>query len=74
MEATVKSRIPKIALCLAFAVPVGYASAHIARTVSAGDVLETVLFYGDLPHRFSDAVTNFKMLPERMNPTCSECN
>jgi hypothetical protein len=74
MEATVKSRIPKIALCLAFAVPVGYASAHIARTVSAGDVLETVLFYGDLPHRFSDAVTNFKMLPERMNPTSSECN
>ena len=69
-----KFRIPKIALCLAFAVPVGYASAHIARTVSAGDVLETVLFYGDLPHRFSDAVTNFKMLPERMNPTCSECN
>jgi hypothetical protein len=74
MEATVKYRIPKIALCLAFAVPVGYASAHIARTVSAGDVLETVLFYGDLPHRFSDVVTNFKMLPERMNPTCSECN
>ena len=69
-----KVRIPKIALCLAFAVPVGYASAHIARTVSAGDVLETVLFYGDLPHRFSDAVTNFKMLPERMNPTSSECN
>ena len=69
-----KFRIPKIALCFAFAVPVGYASAHIARTVSAGDVLETVLFYGDLPHRFSDAVTNFKMLPERMNPTCSECN
>ncbi len=74
MEATLKVRIPKIALCLAFAVPVGYASAHIARTVSAGDVLETVLFYGDLPHRSSDAVTNFKMLPERMNPTSSECN
>ena len=74
MEATVKYRIPKIALCLAFAVPVGYASAKIARTVSGSDVLETVLFYGDLPDRLSDAVTNFKMLPERMNPTCSECN
>ncbi len=69
-----KFRIPKIALCLAFAVPVGYASAQIARTVNVSDVLETVLLYGDLPHRLSDAVTNFKMLPERMNPTCSECN
>ena len=74
MEATVKSRIPKISLSLAFAVPASYAAAHIARTVSVNDVLETVLFYGDLPDRLSDAVTNFKMLPERMNPTCSECN
>ena len=36
--------------------------------------MESVLFYGNLPARTSDAVTNFKMLPERMNPSCSECN
>jgi hypothetical protein len=70
----VKIRIPQIALCLAFAVPVGYGTAHVARTASVNDVLEAVLFYGDLPDRISDAVTNFRMLPERMNPTCSECN
>ena len=74
MEATVKSRIPKIALCLAFAVPVCYGTAHVARTVNLSDVVAAVSFYGDLPDRISDAVTNFKMLPERMNPTCSECN
>jgi hypothetical protein len=70
----VKSRIPKIALSLAFALPASYGTSHILRTVSAGDVLETVLFYGDLPDRIGDAVTTFKMLPERMNPTRSECN
>ena len=69
-----KFRIPKIALCLAFAVPVGYASAKIARTATASDAIDTVLFYADVPARISQAVTNFKMLPERMNPTCSECN
>jgi hypothetical protein len=74
MEATVQSRIPKIALCLAFAVPVSYGTAHIVRTTSVNDVLEAVLFHRDLPDRISDAVTNFKMLPERMDPTCSECN
>ena len=31
-------------------------------------------FYGDIPDRIGDAVTNLKMLPERMDPTCSECN
>jgi len=74
MEATVKSRIPKIALSLAVAVPASYGIAHVVRTASVNDVLEAVLFYADLPDRISDAVTNFKMLPERMNPTCSECN
>ena len=74
MEATVKSRIPKIALSLAFAVPVGCCIAHVARTANLSDVVAAVSFYGDLPDRISDAVTNFKMLPERMNPTCSECN
>ena len=69
-----KVRIPKIALCLAFAVPVGYGTADVARTANLSDVVAAVSFYGDLPDRISDAVTNFKMLPERMNPTCSECN
>jgi hypothetical protein len=36
--------------------------------------MDTVLFYGNLPARFSDAVTSFQTLPERMNPTRSECN
>jgi hypothetical protein len=49
MEATVKSRIAKIALCLALAVPASYATVHIVREVSVGDVLDTVAFYTDLP-------------------------
>ena len=69
-----KVRILKIALLLAFAVPASYATVHLARTVNASDVIDRVLFYADVPDRFSDVVTNFKMLPERMNPTCSECN
>ena len=69
-----KVRIPKIALSLAFAGPVGCGTAHVARTVNLSDVVAAVSFYGDLPDRISDAVTNFKMLPERMDPTCSECN
>ena len=40
----------------------------------ASDVIDRVVFYADVPDRFSDVVTNFKVLPERMNPTCSECN
>ncbi len=69
-----KVRILKIALPLAFAVPASYAAVHLMRTVNATDVIDRVLFYADVPDRFSDVVTNFKMLPERMNPTCSECN
>lgn len=69
-----KVRIPKIALSLAFAVPASYATVHLMRTVNATDVIDRVLFYADVPARFSDVVTNFKMLPERMNPTRSECN
>ena len=69
-----KVRIPKIALLLALAVPVSYAAVHIVRTVNASNAIDTVLFYVDVPNRISDVVTNFKMLPERMNPTCSECN
>ena len=69
-----KVRILKIALPLAFAVPASYATVHLVRTVNVSDVIDSVLFYADVPDRFNDAVTNFKMLPERMNPTCSECN
>ncbi len=69
-----KVRIPKIALTLAFAVPPSYAAVHIVRIVNASDAVESILFYANVPDRISDVVTNFKMLPERMNPTRSECN
>ena len=36
--------------------------------------MDTVTFYANIPARVSDVVNNFKMLPERMDPTCSECN
>jgi hypothetical protein len=69
-----KVRILKIALPVAFAVSASYAPVHLVRTVTASDVIDRVLFYADVPARFSDVVTNFKTLPERMNPTRSECN
>jgi len=69
-----KVRISKIAFSLALAVPASYAAVHIVRTVNASDAIDTILFYANVPDRISDVVTNFKMLPERMNPTCSECN
>jgi len=69
-----KVRIPKIALSLAFAVPASYAAVHLVRAVNASDAIDSVLFYANVPDRISDVVTNFKMLPERMNPTRSECN
>ena len=69
-----KVRILKIAISLALAVPANYAAVHMVRKVNASDVIDTILFYANVPARISEAVTNFKMLPERMNPTCSECN
>ena len=69
-----KVRIPKIALSLALAVPASYAAIDVGRTVNASDAIDTVLFYADVPDRISEVVTNFKTLPERMNPTRSECN
>ncbi len=69
-----KSRIPKIALYVALATPVGYGTGQVVRRVNMSDVMDTVSFYADIPSRVSEAVTNFKMLPERMDPTCSECN
>ena len=69
-----KVRISKIAFSLALAVPASYAAVHIVRTVNASDAIDTILFYANVPDRISDVVTNFKRLPERMNPTRSECN
>ena len=69
-----KVRIPKIALLLFLAVPASYFAAHIVRTVNASDAIDNILFYANVPDRISAVVTNFKMLPERMNPTRSECN
>ena len=69
-----KTRIVKIACSLALALPASYFTTHFVRIASVNDVEEAVLFYGNLPARYRDTVTNFKMLPERMNPTCSECN
>jgi hypothetical protein len=69
-----KVRIPKIALFMAFAVPAGYAAVHVVRTVNVSNAIDTVWFYTDVRDRISEVVTNFKMLPERMNPTRSECN
>jgi hypothetical protein len=69
-----KVRISKIALSLVFTVPASCAAVHVVRTVNASNAIDIVWFYADVPARISEAVTNFKMLPERMNPTCSECN
>jgi hypothetical protein len=55
-------------------VPASYAAIQIVRTANASDAIDTILFYANVPDRISDVVTNFKMLPERMNPTRSECN
>ena len=54
--------------------PASYAAVHVVRAVNASDAIDTVLFYADVPDRISEVVTNFKTLPERMNPTRSECN
>jgi hypothetical protein len=69
-----KVRILKIAISLALAVPANYAAVHMVRTVNANDAIDTILFYANVPDRINDVVTNFKTLPERMNPTRSECN
>jgi len=69
-----KSRIPKIALCLALAVPTGCGTVQVMKAGCVDTAMEAVLFYGNLSARMSEAVTKFRRLPERMNPTCSECN
>ncbi len=69
-----QSRIPKILISLALAVPVSLGATQAVRTVRFSDAVEAVRFYCDFPDRLSDAVASFKTLPERMNPTLSECN
>ena len=69
-----KVRISKIAFSLALAVSANFATVHIVRTVNASDAIDTVLFYANVPARIGEVVSNFKTLPERMNPTRSECN
>lgn len=69
-----KSRIPKVLLSLACAVPIICGAIHVLPSVTLSSVLDAVWFYRDLPDRLNDAVANFKMLPERMDPTCSECS
>ena len=69
-----KSRIPKIWLSLALAVPVSYCAYRAVRTDKFSNVTEGVLFYANVPARLYEVVTNLKTLPERMDPTCSECN
>ena len=69
-----KSRIPKIWLSLALTAPVGYGIAHGIDTEAFGRYTTTALFYANVPARLCEVVTNLKTLPERMDPTCSECN
>ena len=69
-----QSRIAKVVFSLVLAAPVSYGLTHAARTEGLSGVSEIVGFFSDFPKRVSDAVANFKTLPERMNPTLSECN
>ena len=70
-----KVRIPKIALSLVLALPASCAAVHYrADSQRKRCHRHAFLFYANVPDQFSDVVTNFKMLPERMNPTRSECN
>ena len=69
-----KSRIPRIWLSLALAVPVSYCTFQAVRTEIFNKVTKGVMFYANVPARLYEVVTNLKTLPQRMDPTCSECN
>jgi hypothetical protein len=69
-----KSRIPKIWLSLALAVPVCFGTTRGIRTGFFRVLTTNAFFYANVPARLCEFVTNLKTLPERMNPTCSECN
>jgi hypothetical protein len=66
-----KFRIPKISLSLAVALPLSYGT---VRAVETNSFAETVRYCCDLPEHLENAVANLRELPERMDPTCSECN
>ena len=66
-----KARIPQIWLSLAVVVPLSYGTVYAVRT---DRFAEAVQYCADLPHHLEDAVTNLRELPERLDPTCSECN
>ena len=66
-----KSRIPKICLSLAAAVPLSYGAVYAVETDSFA---EAVRYCWNLPGHLENAVTNLRELPERIDPTCSECN
>ena len=69
-----KSRIRKIWLSLALAVPLSYYTSQAVQTDMFSKVTGAVMFYANVPARLCEVVTNLKTLPERMDPTCSECN
>jgi hypothetical protein len=69
-----KSRIPRIWLSLALAVAVCYGTTRGIRTGLFDKLTADALFYANMPARLCEVVTNLKTLPERMDPTCSECN
>jgi hypothetical protein len=69
-----KSRIPKIWLSLALAVPLNCCTFQAVQTEMFSKFTGAVMFYGNVPARLCEVVTNLKTLPERMDPTCSECN
>ena len=66
-----KVRIPKIWLSLAATLPLSYGTVYAVKTDRFAEALQ---YCADFPHHLEDAVTNFKELPERLDPTCSECN
>ena len=55
-----KSRIPKIALFLALTVPVSYGTVQVVKAGCFDTAMQAVLFYGNLPARMSEAVTQLQ--------------
>jgi hypothetical protein len=69
-----KSRISKIWLSFALAVPVCYGATRGIGTELFDKLTKNALIYANVSARLCEIVTNLKTLPERMDPTCSECN
>jgi hypothetical protein len=63
-----KSRIPKIWLALAFALPAYYGTTRGKGTELFDKLATDALFYANVPARLCEVVTNLKTLPERMEP------